>query len=216
MLAGPEAVDRKARVERTDLGDGSWVDVVHGFVREPEALFGAVLRHTAWRQLRRRVGVQHWIDVPRLGGTLAKDTEAAQILRHAGLVLDARYRARMGGYALLQYRDGNDSIGLHRDRELRYLEDTISVGLSLGGIRPFCLRPRFGGEVLSFMLEPGDLYVMGGRCQADWMHGVPKVDAAAPKISAIWRWTSKRGRPEPREAHETSRLDPTLQRRRRP
>jgi hypothetical protein len=39
--------------------------------------------------------------------------------------------------------------------------------------------------------------VMGGRCQADWEHSVPKVSSpVAPRVSLQWRWTSRRGRPE--------------------
>ena len=42
-----------------------------------------------------------------------------------------------------------------------------------------------------------DLVVIGGRCQADWLHAVPKVTAPiGPRISVQWRWTSRRGRPE--------------------
>ena len=41
----------------------------------------------------------------------------------------------------------------------------------------------------------GDLLVMGGRAQADWLHAVPKVRGrVASRVSAQWRWTSKRGR----------------------
>ena len=43
----------------------------------------------------------------------------------------------------------------------------------------------------------GDLLVMGGRCQADWLHAVPKSDRAMrDRVSVQWRWTSKRGRPD--------------------
>ena len=39
--------------------------------------------------------------------------------------------------------------------------------------------------------------VFGGRFQADWLHGVPKVShAVRGRISAQWRYTTKRGRPE--------------------
>jgi hypothetical protein len=37
--------------------------------------------------------------------------------------------------------------------------------------------------------------VMGGRCQAAWLHAVPKVRVqTASRVSAQWRWTSRRGR----------------------
>jgi hypothetical protein len=68
------------------------------------------------------------------------------------------------------------------------------------------LRPRLrrdkwiapnGGATHDVAPGNGDLLVMGGRCQADWEHSVPKVSGAVPgRISAQWRWTSRRGRPE--------------------
>jgi hypothetical protein len=37
--------------------------------------------------------------------------------------------------------------------------------------------------------------VFGGRFQADWLHGVPKTRSAVRgRISAQWRYTTKRGR----------------------
>jgi len=42
----------------------------------------------------------------------------------------------------------------------------------------------------------GDLLVMGGACQRDWLHTVPPAVTELPRISLTWRWTSKRGRPD--------------------
>ena len=53
--------------------------------------------------------------------------------------------------------------------------------------RPFRLRPRGGGRALSFDLGRGDLFVMGGACQHDWEHCVPKVGHAEPRISITYR-----------------------------
>ena len=43
----------------------------------------------------------------------------------------------------------------------------------------------------------GDLLVMGGRCQREWLHAVPTlVTPVGSRISAQWRWTSRRGEPD--------------------
>ena len=43
----------------------------------------------------------------------------------------------------------------------------------------------------------GDLLVMGGRTQQDWLHAVPKTEQRVrDRVSVQWRWTSKRGRPD--------------------
>lgn len=197
MVPLSEAFDRKAPVTRTMLDDTSWVDVTRGFARSPGVLFEALVSQARWKQ-NRQIRGGRMVDDPRLVGRLADRKGAVALtLDRAGKLFAARYRARFGGCGLIQYRDGRDGIGLHRDLELKYLEHTISIGLSLGGSRPFWLRPRYGGDVHEIILHSGDAYVMGGRCQADWMHGVPKVQEASAKVSAVWRWTSRRGPPEP-------------------
>ena len=72
-----------------------------------------------------------------------------------------------------------------------------------------------GSPVAVYLRLPagGDLMVFGGRFQADYLHGVPKVrHAVRGRISAQWRYTTKRGRPEmtpgyyaPREFSKSSR-----------
>ena len=97
--------------------------------------------------------------------------------------------------------------------------------MALGEPRPFLLRPySVGYEDSSRDLDVrpghGDLIVMGGRCQADWMHAVPKVPHATERVSFTWRWTSRTGQPDSSEGYgaarnfgDSSRVGP--QRRRR-
>ena len=42
----------------------------------------------------------------------------------------------------------------------------------------------------------GDMIVMGGASQREWLHGVPRADTPNPRISLTWRWTSRGGRPD--------------------
>ncbi len=60
--------------------------------------------------------------------------------------------------------------------------------VSLGVPRPLRLRPRGGGASLSWNLGNGDLFVMGGACQHDWEHTVPKVRVTTgPRLSVTFR-----------------------------
>jgi hypothetical protein len=104
-----------------------------------------------------------------------------------GDALSVRYGVTLSGPALNYYRDGRDSVAPHADRELRDLDDTIVAILTLGARRPFLLRPRAGGPSIDVAPASGDLLVMGGRCQREWQHAVPKVRRAGPRISASWR-----------------------------
>ncbi|MDE0494613.1 MAG: alpha-ketoglutarate-dependent dioxygenase AlkB [Acidimicrobiaceae bacterium] len=51
------------------------------------------------------------------------------------------------------------------------------------------LRPVGGGRSRSFTLASGDLLVMGGSCQQDWEHSIPKVASAPPRMSVTFRRT---------------------------
>lgn len=202
MSTGP--IQRKQPVERTWLepsrGPGrAWVDLVRGFASDSMPLFERLLAHARWQEnwvIRGGRKVQD----PRLTATMSRATSDAEpVLRYARLVLEARYRVRLMGPHLVLYRDGRDGMGFHRDDEMRYLHNTIVAGLALGATRTFAVCSFDRAQMHRFEMASGDLYVMGGRCQADWLHGVPKLAACGPKISAVWRWADKRGRPvEPR------------------
>jgi len=189
-------------VERIDLDATSWVDVARGLLRDPEAVYAALLADVPW-QPSRVFRYEKWIDEPRLASFQAADG------RHPALVavqtwISRRYRVSFDGVALVQYRDERDSVGWHRDRELRWLDDTVIGVLTLGVRRPWLMRPITGNryrldddlaDAVDLSPAGGDLLVMGGRAQADWLHAVPKVHGrVGPRLSAQWRWTSRRGR----------------------
>ena len=194
-------VDRKAPVERVQLDEGSWVDVVRKFAPDTDALFDDLRENLEWTQSSSiREGKR--IPDPRLGASLSVEKIASiPILHFTRLVLEARYRIRLGGVGLVLYRNGRDSVGFHSDDEMRWLDNTIVAGLVLGAARPVSVCPRQPpspereARRRDIMLGAGDLYVMGGRSQADWLHAVPKVEESGPRISAIWRWTSRQGPP---------------------
>jgi hypothetical protein len=193
MQHGP--IDRKAPRERIQLDATSWVDVVRGFARDTEATLERLIREVSWRQNRVIRGGRK-VDDPRLDGALGREqAEADPTFRFTRLVLEARYRVRLMGPHLVYYRDGRDSMGLHRDDEMRWLDKTVITGLAFGATRPFVLENLRHTVRHEISMAGGDLYVMGGRCQADWLHGVPKLESCGPKISAVWRWTARLGRP---------------------
>lgn len=71
------------------------------------------------------------------------------------------------------YRDGNDSMGWHRDDEPELGPEPVIASLNLGASRDFRLRERASGDTTTLELRHGDLLVMRGRSQRDWDHCVP-------------------------------------------
>lgn len=197
FAAGEPGIARDTPAERIELDATSWVDVVRGFVPGADVVLDDLLTTVPWRQGRRWM-YERMVDDPRLShGFKRADPHLHPVLRRAELVLEARYRVRFMGVGLNYYRDGRDSVASHRDRDMRHLDDTLIAIVTLGARRPFVVKPHAGtGPTIDLSPASGDLLVMGGRCQADWEHGVPKVARAGPRVSASWRWTSRRGRPE--------------------
>ena len=189
LLGGGEPeVDAGATFERLHLDDRSWVDVSRDWLRGADTLFDALVEAVPWTQGKRWM-YERMVDDPRLSCWYP----ASEPLPHPALAsvkaaLERRYEVPFFSVGLNYYRDGNDSVAWHCDRELRELEDTRIAILTLGSRRPFLLRPRGGGRSRNLMPGAGDLLVMGGRCQMDWEHNVPKVRHAGPRISCSWRW----------------------------
>jgi alkylated DNA repair dioxygenase AlkB len=192
--------------ERVWLDESSWVDVQRGWILDAAAVYRDVVASTAWTQ-GRVFRYEKWVDEPRLGAyRRVDDPHAHPALVEAQRQLQSHYRLRFDGFALAYYRDGRDSVAFHRDRELRWLDDTVIAVLTLGVARPWQLRPRANryaheapAKGATHDLHPagGDLLVLGGRCQADWEHSVPKVPGATGgRVSVQWRYTSRTGRPQ--------------------
>lgn len=207
-VPAPLAIDRSAPVERIDLDEHSWVDVVRGFVPGADRLLRDMLDTYEWREFSMfRYEVTK--TEPRLHANV-RDDQLPVALRQAKLHLRSTYRVPFDGPAILRYRNGNDSVAFHRDRSMRYLDDTRIGIVVLGEPRPFVFRPyAIGHDDASRDVDVrpghGDLIVMGGRNQADWMHAVPKVHRASERISVTWRWTSKQGPPDTSEGYGADR-----------
>jgi alkylated DNA repair dioxygenase AlkB len=193
------------QVERVQLDATSWVDVVRDFLPDPERTYAEILATSDWRPSR-VYRYERYVDEPRMGGWLPRDRPNATLVDARQWIVE-RYGVPFDGGALALYRDANDSVGFHRDRELKWLEDTVIGVLTLGATRPWLMKPMGSGPArrdnsdlsgsIDLMPAGGDLLVMGGRCQSDWLHAVPKVaGACAPRISVQWRWTSRRGKPD--------------------
>lgn len=203
---GELLIDRQAAVERIPLAPGSWVELVPNFVRDAGRVLAELHDSLAWQQTE-VLRYDHYAPENRLGAGARIDSHA--LFRQIDLHLRSRFRVQFTGVAAILYRDGRDFQGLHSDREMRWLDDTLIAITVLGARRPFVLRPRgerapvervpAGIDPADVVLTPGegDLLVMGGACQREWLHGVPAaLDVARPRISLTWRWTSRRGRPD--------------------
>jgi alkylated DNA repair dioxygenase AlkB len=201
---GPH-VDPGVAFERTWLDDRSWVDIARGWLVGADEVYAALTAQDRWSQ-GRIFRYDRWIPDPRLGSAHQPGSPPPHpVLADAQRAIQARYGVSFGGFALAWYRNERDSQAFHRDRDLRWLDDTLIALLTLGARRPWLVRPRANryaheapdrGATLDVAPASGDLHVMGGATQAGWEHSVPKLDRrVGGRISVQWRWTSRRGRP---------------------
>jgi alkylated DNA repair dioxygenase AlkB len=189
---GPDAVDDDAAVgfdptfataRRIALDEHSWVEHVPGWLGGGHRLCAMLLEQAGWEQ-RERWMVDRLATEPRLTAQYPDVRTAPQLLAAIADALSSRYGVRYDGLWLNLYRDHRDSTGWHGDRSSCRREICTVPVLSLGATRRFLLRPRDGGPSTTLVPRSGDLVVMGGRCQRDWRHSVPKQTApAAARIS---------------------------------
>jgi len=77
-----------------------------------------------------------------------------------------------------------DADPAHADRPADKLDEAVIPVLSLGATRRFLIKPDRGGRSTVITTHGGDLVVMGGRCQKDYKHSVPKQRVVAgPRLS---------------------------------
>jgi alkylated DNA repair dioxygenase AlkB len=170
---GEMAVDTTfATAHRIRLDATSWVEHVPGWLSGSDQLLQELIETAEWEQRTRWI-VDRRMTEPRLTAEYQNLTTAPQLMLHTTAeVLSEHYGIPYDGLWINYYRDHHDSTGWHGDRGR--LPECIVPVLSLGATRRFLLKPREGGRSIVIAPAGGDLIVMGGRCQRDWRHGVPK------------------------------------------
>lgn len=186
-----------ATTKRVALDTHSWVDIVPGWMSGSELLLEALKANAGWEQHDRRMFDQVFRE-PRLTAahpTLQGVTEP--ILLEAVRALSKHYGVVYDGLWMNLYRDGQDSTGWHRDwPSCRKTECVVPV-LTLGATRRFLIKPRKGGHSIAFKPRSGDLVVMGGRSQQDWVHSVPKDPSiATARVSVNFQSSAQARRDE--------------------
>jgi alkylated DNA repair dioxygenase AlkB len=176
---------------RLPLDATTWVDLAPGWLRGADQVYDQLI---ATLPLRQRTGVKMYdqiVDEPRLSAWWRAEhahPEPLPILRDIRLLLSSRYDEPFDSIGFNLYRDGDDSVAWHGDRHRHVVTNPVIAIVSVGAPRPLRLRPRGGGSSLSWSLGNGDLFVMGGACQHDWEHTVPKVRVATgPRLSITFR-----------------------------
>ncbi len=154
-------------------------------MRGSDGVFADLLTAADWRA-RDVVMWGRIVAEPRLTARWRTE-DLPPVLEQIRGVLATRYRVGFDSVGVNLYRDGRDSVAWHRDRIGARARNPLVATVSLGARRRFQLRPRAGGSGLTLEPGPGDLVVMGGAVQHDWLHCVPKVSDAGPRMAITVR-----------------------------
>jgi alkylated DNA repair dioxygenase AlkB len=178
-----------ASIERHRLDATSWVDYAPNWFAGADPLLADLVDTLPWRQREVTMWEKRVME-PRLtfwwDGSGSATIPA--VLLEMQQAFTEHYAKRFDSIGFNLYRDGRDSVAWHGDRMRHFQENPIVAIVSLGSPRPFQLRPRGGGTSIGFRAGHGDLLVMGGACQHDWEHRVPKIaHADGPRLSIMFR-----------------------------
>ena len=179
-----------ATMTRTWLDDESWVDHAPLWLHGADRIFGELIAVLPWKQ-REVTMYDRRLPEPRLTAwcnTSSPTLERCAVLGDARAALTQHYaqavrldrfqplprRARLGGMAL-------------RPRAVSGSRIRPSPSSAPANLARSTYVRRGGGPSRSWQLGHGDLFVMGGSCQHDWQHCVPKVALAGPRLSIMFR-----------------------------
>lgn len=178
-----------ARLNRHQLDDTAWVDHVVGWLSGADTLFEKLMASAPWESTTQEL-YGKVVVTPRLVARWPAPADLATlppVIRRMRELLVRRYERKFDSVSANLYRDGRDSVAWHGDHIPQRIVDPIVATVSLGHPRRFVMRPREGRTELSLGLGMGDLVVMGGSSQRTWLHAVPKVASAGPRISVAYR-----------------------------
>lgn len=104
------------------------------------------------------------------------------IVKQIGHYCDIPFNSVLCNY----YRNGNDSMGWHRDNETELGEDPSIASVSFGLARTFVVKSE--NERFKYILENGSLLIMGKGTQLYSKHSLPKTKQVGERINLTFRY----------------------------
>lgn len=82
------------------------------------------------------------------------------------------------------YRNENDSLAFHQDKELDLKEKSSIVSISFGAARPIVFQEINGKHKITINLQSGSLLVFGPKTNSRYRHSISKIfENVGPRIS---------------------------------
>lgn len=183
--------------EYIDLPD---LELMHyeGFIpkAEADAYYTALLSNTPWRQYQMPM-YDKMVTAPRMIAWYGEQEEAGEnALPWTPELLALRRKVeqetglQFNAVLLNLYRDGNDSVAWHSDKEHKIGRNPNIASVTFGQTRPFKFRHKTNKEIgqVEIPLHHGTLLLMSGTTNAFWEHHIPKsAKEMLPRINLTFR-----------------------------
>jgi alkylated DNA repair dioxygenase AlkB len=162
-------------------------------------VFARLRDETAWRSetvivygkrhLQPRLTAWHGEASYTYSGLRLAPLPMTPLLEQLRAAVEAVTSHRYNSVLLNYYRDGADSMGMHSDDEPELGPEPAIASLSYGAARTFILRHKRNKRTLKLELEDGNLLLMAGSTQQNWLHGINKTARqTGPRINLTFRY----------------------------
>jgi len=162
-------------------------------------VFARLLAETDWRHesvlvygkrhLQPRLTAWHGEAGYTYSGLTLAPLPMTPLLAQLRSAVEAATGHRYNSVLLNYYRDGADSMGMHSDDEPELGPHPAIASLSYGATRTFILRHKLSKRTLKFDLADGNLLLMAGTLQQNWLHGINKTaKPMGPRLNLTFRY----------------------------
>jgi alkylated DNA repair dioxygenase AlkB len=170
-------------------------------VAESDRLLAKFIADTPWKQTVLKLYDKEVI-TPRLtawygdfGTDYSKAEKVAdpipwtEDLLYLKQLVEPRAGVKFNSVLLNYYRDGNDSVAWHSDRERVLGKHPVIASVSFGQVRSFDIRNKQDhSEKYSVRLEHGSFLLMKAGLQEHWEHRIAKsTKARKPRVNLTFR-----------------------------
>jgi alkylated DNA repair dioxygenase AlkB len=169
-----------------------------GFIPKAEAdyYYKHLLEATPWREYQMPM-YDKVVTAPRMVAWYGASEESSEnALPWAPALLELKERVeqetglQFNAVLLNLYRNGNDSVAWHSDKEHLIGSNPNIASVTFGQTRPFRFRHKTNKDIgqLEIPLHHGTLLLMSGSTNTFWEHHIPKsAKAMLPRINLTFR-----------------------------
>lgn len=174
-----------------------------GFIPKEEAdhYYLKLLNDTPWHQYKMPM-YDKVVTSPRMIAWYGEQEEAGEsALPWTPELLTLREKVQLetglmfNAVLLNLYRDGNDSVAWHSDKEHKIGRNPNIASVTFGQTRPFRFRHKGNKNIgqVEIPLHHGTLLLMSGTTNTYWEHHIPKsAKAMLPRINLTFRQVQMR------------------------